>query len=132
MPVRVSILVLAMLSVSTFGMLSTFLVWKIVDQVNLRLAADQRFSPLWWYLTKTLRLLHEYRRLYPMGDLVRRLRRLIMGAIASLVLAMFVMGVWWLALYFGLAGGALLWFIFSPGAAEPPRAPDAGRASWRG
>jgi hypothetical protein len=132
MPVRVSIFVLAMLSVSTFGMLSTFLVSKIVDQVNLRLPADQRFSPLWWYPTKTLRLLREYRRLYPTADLVRRLRRVIMGAIASLVLGMLTMGGGWLALFFGLAAGTLQWFIFSPGAAEPPRAPDAGRASWRG
>src|SRR5436309_4959031 len=106
MPVRMSILVLAMLSVSTCGMLSTFLLWKIVDQVNLRLPAEQRFSVLGWYLDKHWRVLREYRRLYPTGVLVRRLRRMIMCAIASLTLAMFALGFGWgAALSFGAAVG---------------------------
>jgi len=46
--------------------------FAIVDAVNAKLPKDDQFNPIGWWLPKTLRLHHQYNRLYPDGPLVRR------------------------------------------------------------
>jgi hypothetical protein len=53
----------AMISASMFQM-------AMVDAVNRRWPAGEQISPYGWYLGKTIRLLNEYRRLYPDGRLL--------------------------------------------------------------
>jgi hypothetical protein len=44
----------------------------MVNQVIERLAKEDRFAELGWYLPKTVRLHSQYKRLYPSGRLSRR------------------------------------------------------------
>ncbi len=64
--------VVALVSASICGMLSTFTSYEMMDKVNAKLRKDDQFDPLGWYLSKTLRLHREYKRLYPSGQLYRR------------------------------------------------------------
>ena len=52
----------------------TVVVFEMVDRVNERLPEERQFSPLWWHLPKLLRVLTEYKRIYPDGILARRFR----------------------------------------------------------
>jgi hypothetical protein len=49
--------------------LSTFILWREIDEVNRKLSDDQQISNLWMYTDKRLRIRKEYRRLYPNGRL---------------------------------------------------------------
>ena len=46
----------------------------MADKVNERLPEEQRFELLGWHFEKTQRLNREYRRLYPDGRLIWRIR----------------------------------------------------------
>jgi len=81
MSLRIIVGVAALACSSICGVASTFLILEMVDRVNERLPKDQQFSQLWWYWSKTRRLLREYKRLYPDG----RLR----GKFLALVVLMF-------------------------------------------
>lgn len=41
-----------------------------MHKVNESLPKDRQFSTFWWYLSKSLRLSREYRRLFPNGRLL--------------------------------------------------------------
>jgi hypothetical protein len=51
------------------GLTSALINIEMMAQVNAKLPEDRRFSPLGWYAPKTMRLFHEYMRLYPNGKL---------------------------------------------------------------
>jgi hypothetical protein len=62
------------------------------DQVNGKLPKDAQFSPLGWYLSKTLRLHREYRRLFPDGQLLLQVRLLIALGFGSLMVGAWALG----------------------------------------
>jgi len=47
------------------GLLANVAVWKVVAEVNARLAEDQKFSWWWWTIGKHVRLWKEHKRLCP-------------------------------------------------------------------
>jgi hypothetical protein len=55
---------------------------------------ERQFSPLWWHLPKLLRLLTEYKRIYPDGKLARRLR-----VLTVMLFAFFFVTVWGLGFF---------------------------------
>jgi hypothetical protein len=63
-------IVLLVLAVSCFA-LSTFILWREIDEINRKLSDEEQISHLWIYTDKSLRIKREYRRLYPNGRLER-------------------------------------------------------------
>jgi hypothetical protein len=59
------------LSMLGLGVYATHISSSMVDDVNRRLPKDQQFDHWVWYPTKYLRLVREYKRLYPNGPLNR-------------------------------------------------------------
>jgi hypothetical protein len=92
---RLLIGIAAIAGVSVCGLISTVVNHKMMDQVNGRLPKGVQFSPLGWYLPKTLRLHREYRRLFPDGRLLLQVRLLIALMFGSL------MGCAWALGFFG-------------------------------
>ena len=87
--------------------------FKMVDQVNAKLPTEQQFSELWWHYFKLRRLLVEYRRLYPLGTLDKRLRFLTGIGLSAVVVMAWQLGfppppILWL----GVAGAFSLWFAY--------------------
>ena len=71
---RVIVGIVAVVGVATCGLFGTIANIEMVKEVNSRLPKDSQFSPMGWYLSKTLRLHHEYKRLFPNGTLLVRVR----------------------------------------------------------
>jgi hypothetical protein len=71
---RIIVGIVALLSVSASGLLSTFMTFEMVDKVNEKLPETEKFAQLGWYLSKRQRLNREYRRFYPDGRLLLRVR----------------------------------------------------------
>jgi hypothetical protein len=71
----------AFVGMSACGMLSTFVFFDIVEQVNEQLPTERHFAPLGWYWTKYQKLGREYKRLYPDGRLLRKVRILMIVAL---------------------------------------------------
>lgn len=92
MPTRLLIGIAAIAGVSLCGLMSTFVNSKMVDEVNGRLPKDAQFPLLGWDLSKTLRLHHEYRRLFPEGQLLWQVRILIALGLGSLTLCAWALG----------------------------------------
>jgi hypothetical protein len=61
----------------------------MTDKVNDKLPKENRLDPVGWYLPKTLRLRREYRRLYPEGNLLLKVR-----VLSSLMFASLLVCVW--------------------------------------
>ena len=55
-------------------MLSTVAGQQMVEKVNNKLPRDSQFGELGWYWLKIQRLHREYGRLYPSGQLSRKIR----------------------------------------------------------
>lgn len=72
MSLRIILAIIAIAGMSIFGFLSSVASQQMVDEVNPLLPKERRFSPLGWWIGKTLRLHGEYRRLYPDGKLLTR------------------------------------------------------------
>jgi hypothetical protein len=89
MPARLFVGIAALAGVSVCGLLSTLVTYKMVDQVNDKLAKDEHFSLLGWYFSKTLRLHREYRRFFPDGRLLLQVRVLL-----GLTFGCLVVGAW--------------------------------------
>jgi hypothetical protein len=81
-----------MVGVSVCALISALVNSEMVDQVNGRLPKHMQFSPLGWYLLKTLRLHREYRRLFPDGHLLLQLRLLIAFMFGSLMVCAWTLG----------------------------------------
>ena len=72
-----------------FGMVANI---EMVEEVNSRLPKESQFSPTGWYLSKTLRLHREYKRLFPKGTLLPKVRIAIVIAFGCLVGGMWALG----------------------------------------
>jgi hypothetical protein len=92
MSTRLLIGIAAIAGGSVCGLISTLVNSKMVDQVNGKLPKDVQFSPLGWYLSKTLRLHREYRRLFPDGQLLLQVRLLIALGFGSLMVGAWAVG----------------------------------------
>jgi len=64
----------------------------MVDEVNRKLPEDQQFEHLFWYPTKSLRLIREYKRLYPNGRL-NRIRIIVQILLFTLVAISAILGI---------------------------------------
>jgi hypothetical protein len=71
---RVIVGILALACVSVCGVLSSIASLQMANKVNERLPKNEQFAQLGWWWTKTLRVHREYKRLYPSGDLSRKVR----------------------------------------------------------
>jgi hypothetical protein len=83
---QVTIGIVALVSVSACGLLSTLANFLMVEKVNEKLPKEEQIGALGWYFSKTLRLHREYRRLYPDGYLVSIVRLLIALMIVCLLI----------------------------------------------
>jgi hypothetical protein len=84
---RVVVAVLLLIGVSTCGIASTLLTWRIIDDVNKHLPKERRFAPIgFWWVGKRMDLFAEYKRLYP-TDRRRTQLYLLYGLAASLIAA---------------------------------------------
>jgi hypothetical protein len=59
------------LSMGALGLYGTHIWWSMVDEVNRKLPKEQQLEHLDWGPTKRVRLIREYKRLYPNGPLNR-------------------------------------------------------------
>ena len=110
---RLAVAFVLLLCVGGFGLGAAVNAFAIVDAVNAKLPTSDQFGQLGWYLTKTLRLHREYRRLYPDGDLVRRQGLLGVGMLICTVLAMGFIGFGFLGIaWVGGIGALSLWFVY--------------------
>ena len=113
MTVRLAVAFVLLLCVGGFGLAAAINAFAIVDAVNAKLPTGDQFGQLGWYLTKTLRLHREYRRLYPDGDLVRRQGLLGAVMLVCTVSAMAFIGFGFLGIALvGGIGALSLWFVY--------------------
>ena len=87
MATRVVVGISALVCVSICGMISTFASWEMMDKVNEKLPREEQFAGLGWYASKTLRLHREYKRLYPDGRLLLKVRVLTAIMFAGVVIS---------------------------------------------
>jgi hypothetical protein len=83
---QVTIGIIALVSVSACGLISTLANFLIMEKVNEKLPKEKQIGALGWYFSKNLRLHREYRRLYPDGHLVSMVRLLMALMIACLLI----------------------------------------------
>jgi hypothetical protein len=72
------------------GLISTVITSEMVDQVNAKLPLERQFSSLGWYVSKTVRLFREYKRLFPNGKLHVRFFASVAVAFSCLICLMWV------------------------------------------
>lgn len=89
---RLVVGIVALASGSICGLIATLASFEMVEQVNTRLPTEVQFSPLGWYLPKTFRLHREYRRLFPEGKLLLRVRFLMSIAFGCLMISAWAIG----------------------------------------
>lgn len=82
---QITIGIIALVSFSACGLLSTLANFLMVEKVNEKLPKEEQIEALGWYFSKTLRLHREYRRLYPDGHLVSMARLLMALMIVCLL-----------------------------------------------
>jgi hypothetical protein len=66
--------IVALAGVSICGLVGSLASFEMVDKVNDMLPKEQRFAALGWYFSKYQRLNREYKRLYPDGRLLLKVR----------------------------------------------------------
>jgi hypothetical protein len=71
---RVIVGIAAVVGTAACGLFGAILNLEMVEEVNSHLPQDSQFSPMGWYLSKTLRLHREYKRLFPTGTLLMKVR----------------------------------------------------------
>ena len=81
-----------MACVSVCGVLATFASFEMVDKVNENLPEVEKFGHLAWSLSKRSRLYRTYRKFYPNGRLILRVRILSGLMFASLLVAAWTIG----------------------------------------
>jgi len=92
---RVMVGIVALACGSICGMMGTLANFEMVDAVNEKLPKDEQFEVLGWYFSKTQRLHREYRRLYPDGRLLQRVR--LLSALMAVCLLICIWGLGLLA-----------------------------------
>lgn len=75
-------------------MIATFANYEMMDKVNENLPNEEQFDALGWYLSKYQRLRREYRRLYPNGRLLIKVR-----VLTALMFACFLICAWGFGLF---------------------------------
>ncbi|HKN75325.1 MAG TPA: hypothetical protein VJW94_09120 [Candidatus Acidoferrum sp.] len=91
MTTRVIIGVVALACVLVCSMVSTFARYEMMDKVNEKLPKEEQFGVLWWPVSKYQRLNREYKRLYPDGGLLSKVRVL---TALTLMFAFLLVCVW--------------------------------------
>ena len=120
MTLRLIAVAIMIAGMAGFGIAATVAWSALVDAVNAKLPAEDRFEPLGWWIGKSLRLVSAYRRLYPGGTLVRRHGVLVLGGVACVTATAALIGFDWPEVTFLAAGGtALIWWLYFP---NPDRA----------
>ena len=74
MTARFIVGIVALAGVSVCGLLASLATFELVDKVNDNLPREEQFAPLGWYLFKYQRLNREYKRLYPDGRQLVKVR----------------------------------------------------------
>jgi hypothetical protein len=87
MAARIAVGIVALACVSICGVIATFANLEMVDKVNASLSKKDQFDALGWYFSKTQRLHREYKKLYPAGRLLLKLRVLMALMIGCLLIA---------------------------------------------
>ncbi len=72
MTLRLTAALVLFLCAGVLGIAETIIQFAIISAVNAKLPPDDQFNALGWWITKTLRLHNQYRRLYPNGRLLLR------------------------------------------------------------
>lgn len=93
MTTRVIVGIVALVCVSICGMLSTFTRYEMMDKVNEKLPQEEQFGVLWWPVSKYQRLNREYKRLYPDGGLLSKVRVLTALMFACLLVCVWGFGI---------------------------------------
>jgi hypothetical protein len=91
---RVIIGIVALVGVAACGLFGAIANIEMVEQVNSHLPKDSHFSPIGWHLSKSLHVHREYKRLFPKGTLLVKVRITIAIAFGCLL-----SGVWALGLF---------------------------------
>ena len=86
--------IVALACTSICGLIATFTGFEMVDRVNEKLPEENQFETLGWYFSKTQRLHREYRRIYPEGRLLLKVR-----VLAALMFGCLLVCVWGLGLF---------------------------------
>lgn len=89
---RVIVGIAAVVGAVACGLFGTITNIEMVEEVNSRLPKDSQFSSMGWYLPKTLRLHREYKRLFPEGTLLVKVRIAIAIAFGCLLGGVWALG----------------------------------------
>jgi hypothetical protein len=98
MSTRVTIVIVALVCISACGLIGTIANFEMVEKVNERLPKEEQFAELGWHLSKILRLHREYRKLYPDGRLLLKVR-----VLRALMIACLLIYAWSLGFFGGRA-----------------------------
>lgn len=90
--VRLVIGILALAGMSLSCVISLLVGLRMVDEVNAMLPRELQFGLMVWYMTKTLRLHREYKRLFPSGGLLLKYRLATGAAFVCLLVCAWAMG----------------------------------------
>jgi hypothetical protein len=82
----------ALVGTTACGLFGAIANLEMVEEVNSRLPKDSQFSPMGWYPSKRQRLHREYRRLFPTGTLLIKVRAAIAIAFGCLLGGVWALG----------------------------------------
>lgn len=85
MTTRLIIGIAALACVSICGLVGALANFEMVDKVNSKLPQGEQFAELGWYWSKHQRIHCEYKRLYPDGRLLFKVRVLMAVSFACLI-----------------------------------------------
>ena len=91
MSTRVTIVIVALVCISACGLIGTIANFEMVEKVNEGLPKEEPFAELGWR-SKILRLHREYRKPYPDGRLLLKVRVLRALVIACLLICAWSLG----------------------------------------
>jgi hypothetical protein len=104
---------LIIVGVAALGIADSAAYWAMVDKVNARLPKEQQLSHAGWWFGKYLRIHREYRRLFPEGNLVRKVGVYNLLVCLGLLLAAALVGFPLpLLMFFAIGGGLSTWFLY--------------------
>jgi hypothetical protein len=89
---RVIIGIAAIVGMAVCGLFGAIANIEMVEEVNSRLPKDSQFSPMGWYLPKTLQVHREYKRLFPKGTLLVKVRIAVAIAFGCLLSSVWALG----------------------------------------
>ena len=93
MALRIVVGIVALVCSAICGIATTLVNTEMVYEVNERLPEGSRFELAGWYFTKYQRLHREYKRLYPSGRLLLKVRAITAAAFGCLVICVWGFGI---------------------------------------